>query len=464
MLHPDPFLPPPLFLLLQPPPPPPPPPCLPAVATGGERSLAEVGLQQSAIASLLQAIPPPLLQVAAGDVPCTFFRRVLESKLADYDAGSIRKGAATLSAWLAFCERHSLPSYGAPFSDQMCQWFLHEEDEKAAERAAANPSSKRTGGTVKHSRACALRWLASAVGIPFQAHLPSVRAASKPDRSREPGMSEMWEASLLRHLLRLAVGYEGQRASLVRPYAASAYLMCAASLRQVDALRSPPPVLDEGEGITCFHSVSSLTKGRKRATMRPMPWWVPTTSCCPLLSDTSVTTGLQSALSLLPRDATSMFPGLVGPNGRPASLAQAVGWSGAMAGDTALASSLAWLMTLPPLGIPFAEAKVNGEKKHSPRHTVPEIARVMGMPAPARDELGRWKAQGGRLQRMSNRYSRAAERVLQCLLRRSVLRRVAEVFSGSDGFPRLALSSFALSQHEMTAFAAATRSLLQKFE
>ena len=78
---------------------------------------------------------------------------------------------------------------------------------------------------------------------------------------------------------------------------------------------------------------------------------------------------------------------------------------------------------------------------------MPELSRVMMLPGPAGDELGRWKEQGGRMRRLSNRYSRDGERVLQVYLRAYVAqwvnRRLRETDCGA--LERVKLQHFAVS-------------------
>ncbi|KAL3933253.1 MAG: hypothetical protein SGPRY_000360 [Prymnesium sp.] len=279
------------------------PACTPAPPIASDGWVSSASIEDAkirrAIDDLLRVLPHSLLFSTNGSVPVEVQHENLIERLARFDAGSIRRGQSVWASWMSFCQRHSLPDFGSPFDGDLCLWFLREEDE-AARRAAASTSSSRTGATVKHARACSLRWLNSAVGIPFRADLPTVRSASKPDRSREPSFVPMWDVAVLRHLLRIAVCYRGQRAQFFRSYAASAYVMGIASLRQVDALRSPPPTVQTVDGVSCLHSVAEFTKALSRASMRPMPWWIPTTSIDPDLDDAAVLEGLRAAFALLP--------------------------------------------------------------------------------------------------------------------------------------------------------------------
>jgi len=120
-------------------------------------------------------------------LPPNVRRDNLIDTISKYDAGTIAKGRAALMAWVAFCERHDLPQYGAPFGPDYCVWFLREEDGHA--RARASSSLRRTGASVKHDRACSLRWLAAVGCVPFDARESSVRRSAPPDSSREPSMT-----------------------------------------------------------------------------------------------------------------------------------------------------------------------------------------------------------------------------------------------------------------------------------
>lgn len=229
--------------------------------------------------------------------------------------------------------------------------------------------------------------------------------------------------------------------------------MCAASLRQVDGLRSPPPELVFVSDSPCFHAIASLTKGRSRAHMQPLPWWVPAVS--PLLdfSDAEVANGLRTALSLLPHGSTSLFPSLLDRHGRETSLARAASWGSTPAEPRRLSASLADIFQLPPLALKRADACKMGGKRHGPRHTLPEVARVAGMAAAAREEIGRWKSAKGRLNTLSNRYSREGERILQCQLRAQLLRWIAQR-AGAD--LRAPLEAFVATQAEFDAATASS--------
>jgi len=209
--------------------------------------------------------------------------------------------------------------------------------------------------------------------------------------------------------------------------------MCIASLRQLDALRSHVPCFALVEGIPAFHSVAAYTKGHNtRARQRPMPWWVPAASVEPSITDADAANALQRAFSDLEISAPSMFTEVVGPDGRACSLATAARFGSNRARPEHLTSSLAFLFTWSPLSYPADRAKAVAAGRHGPRHVLPEVARVMGMPAAARDELGRWKDGGGRLQRHSNRYSREGERLMQLTLRMRLVHRIRAVIADSS--------------------------------
>lgn len=146
-----------------------------------------------------------------------------------------------------------------------------------------------------------------------------------------------------------------------------------------------------------------------------------------------------------------MFLELVDPSGALCTLGSATAFGTAPASPERLAASLAFLLTWAPLAYPSAKSKKVAAGKHGPRHTLPEIARVMGMPAEARDELGRWKTGGGRLQRHSNRYSREGERLLQVILRLRLVQRIKRVVAESydtSSFGHIPLSAFVSSDDE----------------
>lgn len=366
-----------------------------------------------------------------------------------YDAGTISKAHAALRLWLSFCDRHRIPQFGAPFDEETCMWFLREEDARARMRA----KGRRTGATVKNALACSLRWLSTTLLIPFVAGTQPVRKAARVHRAAEPAWTEMWSTGVLQHLLHLTMQHPPAARPFVRAYAAGAYLLCAASLRQVDGLRSPPPQLSVVGAERCFHAVASLTKGRSRAHMQPLPWWVPAVSPIAGVTDATVADSLQAALLLLPVGSASLFPAVCDANGHEVHVARATQWGVSPASPRQLSASIADLLQLAPLKLSRAAACKAGGRRHGPRHTLPEVARVAGMAATAREEIGRWKSSRGRLNTLSNRYSRDGERILQCQLRAQLLRWIALRAGRNLHAP---LEAFVATQAELDAATAAS--------
>ena len=411
------------------------PACVPSVGVGPGSS----GLHISAALPdatcgvarrLLASIPEWLLFPGQSHAPHVERIRNRVDSLSSYDVGSLRKAALTAESWGAFCSRHAIADWGYPFDTDTILWFLREEDASARCRAGFRDAA---GRSVKHARADGLRLLHRALGLGFeQACLPQVRVASAARRDVEPAFTAMWNVGVVRLVLLIAVRYRGHRAELIRCYAAGAYMLCLASLRQIDGVRSPPPklgslVVERGGGcVPVFSSVASATKARRKSRMQPMPWDVPACSVDPSISDEEAAAGLAEAFAFVPSRFHTMFPSLVDLQGKPANLAGAVAFSAAEPSvpisEARLATSLAYLLTFRPVALPPPEARVVARRKHGPRHVFPELGRCMGLPAPLRDELGRWKEAGGRLRRMANRYSREAERLLQVRVRLRVAR------------------------------------------
>lgn len=423
-------------------------------ATRASTALAsKVTQEESAIRiaadALLGSLPQEMILYGSSSVPAAERLAMRRDAMMAYDAGTIRKAHAALGAWLAFCARHQLPNYGAPFDEEMCMWFLREEDLRARERA----SGRRSGATVKNSVACSLRWLRTTLLIPFAAETQPVRKAARVQRAAEPKWTEMWPVGVLQHLLRLAMQRSASARRFIRAYAAGAYMLCAASLRQIDGLRSQPPRLLTVGSEQCFHAVASLTKGRCRAHMQPLPWWVPAVSPIAGVANDEVEAGLSEAFSLLPKNSLSLFPAALDARGREVPISRAVRWGDAPATPRHLSASIADILHLEPLALPRAEACKLGGRRHGPRHTLPEIARVAGMAAAAREEIGRWKSSRGRLNTLSNRYSRDGERILQCQLRGQLLQWIA-LRAGRD--LHAPLEAFVATQAELDAATAAS--------
>ncbi|KAL1528241.1 hypothetical protein AB1Y20_009599 [Prymnesium parvum] len=274
---------------------------------------------ERAVAEFIGAVPAALLLHTPSALPDAERVDTRRRHLLTCGASSVRAGTAFVREWLRFCERRALVRFGLPVDADLMNAFLADVDAAARRRSAGHKS--RTGSSVQHAMACAARWTSDHAGLPFDAaKLPTVRKSSAPVREREPRWAEMWEPAVLVHLLRVAI--DNRQRGLVRATAAAVYLVCAASMRLVNGLRSAPPIIDES---LVFHGVAVLSKGRRRSSMAPSPWSVPCVSPDGSITDSEVALGLQTALSHLPPDCCSMFPQLHDDGGRAVALERAVG-------------------------------------------------------------------------------------------------------------------------------------------
>ena len=387
-----------------------------AVVMDGER-----GKVQEAISEFMAIVPDAILLHGASRTPVHVRRENKRKAMEGYSAGLIRRGTEAIRTWLSFCHRNRLRDLAMPADVDTIQWCLREGDEEARRRCVGKKS--QGGATWEHSTANAFRWLAG-IGLPFSAAREvEVRKASVQKLEKEPQFAEMWEVAIVIHLLRLAVFYRGAGAEFVCPLAAGAFTLAMASLRMVDGLRSRPPVRDElkpvgqSAAVAALHSIAAATKAKKQSRMPPMPWWAPLVSPDPCISNAQMEKGLVEAFGMLPEGAPSMFMGWCDARGRACGVQKACTWASVRVTPARLVSALAWLLTWQQLGMTMEEARLRVKKEHAARHFIPELGRVMMLPAPARDELGRWKVMGGRMRRLSNRYSRAGERIMQITLR-----------------------------------------------
>ena len=453
------------------------PPTQPVCASFGCVNVANLVGEDVAISAqvdaLLASVPAALL---TGDPRVSPVRQLelKRSQLLGFGVSTLQGATRFLRDWAAFCSRKNLPDCGMPVTEEIFLWFLDDADASARGRA----SGGRTGASVKHGLATSARFLYRNAGLPFgAAAAPPVRSQSTIPRSTEPAWAEMWEVATLPHLLRLACCYRGHCAGMVRVYALGVYLVLSASLRLIDGLRSAPPALAlDSSGHFVLKSVASLTKGRRRSTMQPLPWVVPLVSVDASLTDAQVVAGVRATLELYPRGACSLFPPLRASDGRAAPLgsgarfASEFGMPAGVASDGSpvdrrasparLASSVCYLLCWSPLSLTHAEARRLVQRKHGPRHVFPELGRVLLLPKPARDELGYWKVRNsrGRLGDLSNRYSREGEEFLQIRLRALLLRWVR---SRLPAFRRVPLAHFAAPLSAVADFEAQCDSFVQ---
>ena len=395
---------------------------------------------------LMRVTPVELAFHLQSDVPIEQRMANRRRHLAGLGVGSLRKGIQTCNDWLAFVQRHQLPHFGIPIDGEKCLWFLRELDEVAR----ANAKGGRSGASAEHAGSTSMRWLADNNGMPFTAAKEiNVRKASAPQREQEPAWAQMWEVASIIHLLRIACLYRGPFWQFVCAYAAGGYAVAVASLRLVDGERSPPPRLDE-EGR--LRSVAAISKGKRRAVMRPLPWLIPTVSPDPGLTDEQVRVGLVEAFALLPPNACSMFMGMLNGSRRVCSLPTAAEWTSTRATPARIISAFTHLFQWYPLSYSREMARRVARKKHGPRHFLPELGRVVVLPQPARDELGYWKGvcgSRGRIGQNSNRYSRDGEVYLQNKLRSYLLLWIRSRFPAV--FARLPLDHFGATVDEMRA-------------
>ena len=320
-------------------------------------------------------------------------------------------------------------------------WFLSSQDDLG--QAAA--SGKRTGLHRKHSMAGAARWLFDHAGVLFAAaKAKHVRKASGPPKVREPAWAEMWEVAVLAHLCRIAVLYSGPSSMIIRSYALAAFLVNAASLRLISGLRSGPAQLEfTSDGKPFASSVAALSKGKRRSVMQPLPWLVPCVSPDTSISDHLLAATVRDVSEFLTAcGACSMFPVLLSVSGAVASLPTAVTCVHGRSSDGRLVAAVAYLLEWAPLSLARKEARAVAKRKHGPRHTLPELARVMMLPEPARDLIGYWKGRPSqRLSSQSNRYSRGGERILQFWLRSLLLQWIAKHLPRCERRPLQALAA-----------------------
>jgi hypothetical protein len=401
-------------------------------ATASQRAAANLIPEDrlaAALAEQLVAITPDHLLLSGTSSVTPLERRLLRvTTLSTMGTASLRKGISCLRIWISYAETHGLLSATTIDADVM----------QLCIRAASSTSKGSCGGnTTPHSLACGFRWLADGACMPAfaSAKEQTVRDAFPPYVGNEPAFAPMWEVTAFVGLLHIAVRYRGPCERIVRASAAGAFVLAAASLRLVDGLRSAPPHLvpasptpDAAYQLAdCLASQAVITKGASRRVMRPFPWRVPLVSPDPDMTDTEMQSGLLEAFALLPDGAPSMFMSIVNAAGDVVSLPSATetcDWGSERSSDYRLSTAIAFLFTLPPISLSKPAAKEMASRKHAARHVFPELGRVGGIGATARDELGYWKGTAGRLGRFSNRYSREGERILQSVLREYIMRHI----------------------------------------
>ena len=178
----------------------------------------------------------------------------------------------------------------------------------------------------------------------------------------------------------------------VRAYSAAAWLTTAASLRIVDAQRTGAVRFENttvsGARYTIACGTARSSKGASQLTMQPLPWRAPIIP----ISQGEGPSLEQLLMSFPPQHQRgSMFRDFVVPRGQRKSIVNATAWADTAATHAMVVRSLQDVLE-PAVGRVRADA-CGG---HDSRHTLPEVSRVIQLPARHMRSCGRLWAIGAR--------------------------------------------------------------------
>ena len=179
------------------------------------------------------------------------------------------------------------------------------------------------------------------------------------------------------HLEFIACNHPNQ---FVRFYAAIFLMMILASLRWIDAFRSPLPVRTDGPGGLALDGKAHTSK----SSMLPMLWY-----CCvhSFLGSDKWIGAIESARSDV-EASKSLFP-----NFDSAQIDEATQWLPGTASKLMCIDAYIYICTLPPLSLSLKDATA-ASRLHGFRRLVPILARLcsskLKLTIEDRNELGRW--------------------------------------------------------------------------
>ena len=293
-----------------------------------------------------------------------------------------------------FCLAEGISMYPVPADILACE--LEEYDAGATDRAERRAEKQRKlgkeakgrgGATAAEAVRLGAKHLQDKLGLSIAADSPLCKVIAKAGKGM-PKIRQMLPIDAL-----AAYAFESQDSTsteFTRAYAGACYLGGASSLRVIDQRRTPSLRFElvevEGEEVTIACGVTRVSKDKNRATMKPLAWRAPIIQIGPKHVDLAPL--LDSFVE--DEDGTitgSMYRDFEVPEGAKKVITNAIGWKDKVAPyKTVVASQVAILS----LYLGAARARVLGG--HDQRHTVPEIARVLGLARSVREGLGYWRS------------------------------------------------------------------------
>jgi hypothetical protein len=315
-------------------------------------------------------------------------RRTASAKrqLRQLSVGQLSNARRALEWHCRFCSAEDIPLYPVP-ADVLLS-ALEDYDLEAQERALERVEQGGSEGQLGKTAVSALRLgylvFETHLGLDIAASDKMVKEMAKAGCGAPPKVARMTPLDGLE-----AFEYESRAhaSEFVRAYSGAAYLGIAGSTRVIDQQRTASVHFEQhmfgGERIAVVCGTASRSKGASQAKMKALAWRAPVVNM-----QQSAGVNLAAMLEAMPRSADGcMYRDFEVPPGKQKIITNAIAWSNKPASHDVIVKSKQAILA-PHIGEQRA-SRVGG---HDQRHTVPEVARGLGLARSEREAIGYWRS------------------------------------------------------------------------
>ena len=358
--------------------------------------------EQAALCAKLEAELPdewrPHLLGATDDaasqaLPPAMRLQLLRKVLKRLSAGVLRNALRAIRHHVAFCAAHEVPLYPVPAD--IVAWSIESYGEQAMAAAELRDAKREARGQAPYGQGgrtatgpirlgyltCQLKFKLS--GIDADNELVKLIAeldGLMPERPR--GMTPLHALAAY-----CEISQDTDLSRFERAYAGAAYLGIVSSTRCIDQQRTPKPSIyferHSFDGVECdmVGGVTRKSKASSAKRMRPLSWYAP------LVPFGEFEIDLEPLMDAMPDCADGcMYVDFEVAPGKPKDVTHATAWKQSAADHQTIVSSARAMLGR------FLHADVAARAGgHDQRHTVPEVARVLGLPRHVREAMGYWR-------------------------------------------------------------------------
>jgi hypothetical protein len=307
-------------------------------------------------------------------------------QLKQLSVGQLRNARRALGWHILFCSMEDIPVYPVPADVLLCalEDYDLEAQERALERVEKGGDERKLGKTAVAAVRLGYLTFETHLGLDVEASDPMVKAMAKAGCGAPPKVARMTPLDGLE-----AFEYESRAhaSEFVRAYAGAAYLGVTGSTRVIDQQRTASLHFERhmfgSESITVACGTATRSKGPSQAKMQALAWRAPLVNV-----QEGAGVNLTAMLNAMPRSADGcMYRGFEVPPGEERVITNAIAWSDKPAPHDVVVKSKQAILA-PHIGVQRA-ALVGG---HDQRHTVPEVARALGLARSEREAIGYWRS------------------------------------------------------------------------